>query len=1463
MSIYTSVSFSQPAAPTQLTVIPRYTSPIVIAVQWRDNSNNEDGFRIERREEGTTGWVFWTTIPSTMGTGQREWVDNTATPNKTWEYHICATNSTIGNSTYTDVSHGTSPNQVWPIHDGDHTILHTFGTPLNFGGFRYFHNGIDIGAGGKQVDAARGGIVTRVDNLAGGQLWLNVDFGAGLEGDVYAHTIVDATWGAGDFIAPGERIGTVSTVHFGMDPEANHVHWGDNHMHNLIPYTINTDRDPNMVSPVVSDINNDGRDFMIVPASANDHNNPREPAWGDVDFIVDAYDDMASSTNLMAAPFTLGFWIQSLVPGGDNVRNSTNPYQLIKFDFGLHDAQAAHPLENAVVYWNLNADIQGINTWQSCLSWIVTNTRGTDGSTGNVDANQFWRTNARKPALVEPNGSDAQVARENQEARFPDGTYNVHIILEDLVNKTDAVRSVIVDNSRPYVKRVKISSGAQPIYLAQWVWNTTTTQLELQPATFDAAAAFSALRTQDINIEVEFSEPMQTASIVSIAPLGGTPPTLTSSQMPREKAIWKGVVSNLDIADDGSDDGIHMITFDGTDLAGNSLLQITDRNPMGQDHHNRDAAGNMLGTVGTDNIHGFKIGPISGVIPITAIFMKQGLSDPITPTINEKVAAIQQALNTYYSEISYSSISFSVTGHGWYQLSHPHAWYYTVPQTPLIDLVQEAISSAETNGVDLSSSNYIMVVTDDLDPVHGEWSTNGGWPYKVTLASGWRLLAGGTMKLGSSDSRVTNLVGRWVGLIDLFEYPYVSTPRTFVGPWSHMGDRDNMVHILGWEKWRANWLDETGTATGKTLTRILKPVYSSPIVNQIHTLLPLDLNNNGKKMLAIEAGDRLHYTVEYRRRQNLDAALPDEGVLIVKANDYVKQGEGAAIVQESNVTAGNLTDATFILNATRNIFNDVGSGINVEVTSITPNQADIKINYQVPATQNDVYVNTYDDRWVTEDIWIDAPDLAGHFEANPLTVKDANEKPVIGQLNKVYGRVRNKGHADATNFEVQLGINTPWGPDGPWVTLRVETVALIQGQDHMSDDYYIISGDWTPASGEHSCVQLTVTGVANDINTGNNWTQENISEFVTSPGSPYAPVISSFRVENPYNETLPIFFKVDGIPASWSYSLTPDRLVIPSKGVGNVQITIQPNQAAPLCSNEQVTISAYVPQVDALSRLGAITLQIDLKNKGSIDQKSWMDCTENTEKDMKEPRNGTVLTGNFRKCVIQTQGCTDPKMPNTQVAVVYTAPDGTKAVHYVTTDENGCYVDMVSAGEPGEWQTQVVLPEADCRAGSQTTPQKLVNPGSGVWIGPWRYFISFGPNFPLSQFNTNYNPGFSLNAGVERLIRPKTYLAFIAGYHKFFGQSQDQHFIQTSINARYIYKEMPKYYAYLNAGTGAYKPLQGNVSLGFNIGTGITWKMTQKLGIDLNTDLHYLNLNGSSSNQATFLDFQLGIVWSL
>ncbi len=675
--------------------------------------------------------------------------------------------------------------------------------------------------------------------------------------------------------------------------------------------------------------------------------------------------------------------------------------------------------------------------------------------------------------------------------------------------------------------------------------------------------------------------------------------------------------------------------------------------------------------------------------------------------------------------------------------------------------MQEAITSAQAAGVAIANSDYVLVVTDET-VARTEWSTNGAWPYTVSGSPGWQLIAGATLNLASTDARVTNLAGRLVGLIDLFAHPEVTVARPFVGPWSHMSDKDTQVHVLGWEKWRVGWLDETGTATGKTLTRVAKPPTVSPIVNQSHTLLPLDSNGNGKKMVAIELADGLHYTATYRREDNLDTALPSAGVLVVKANDRVNQGEGPAIVQESPVTAGDLADAPFVLSAPRDEFDDVGSGVNIEVTSLNAAQAQIRLNYAVPATQNDVYVAAHDDHWKTEDIWVDAPDLLGNFAADPRTVRTANEKPVIGWVNKLVGRVRNQGRADATNFEVELEILEPWGSGGPWRSLDVKTVTLLQGQDTNPSDDFLIIVDWTPQAGTHTCVRLRVRTVANDVNSENNFTQENIHEFVTSPGSPYAPVTSRFQFENPFNEPLPILFRVDGLPDAWSYSIVPARPVLAAGAVGEAQITIQPNEEAPLCTGENVTLTAYAPRVDTLKRLGGLTLATHLKNAASVTASTRLDCPQGRDK--VAPDSVFVEKGRF--CRLVTRGCTDPALPNTQVAVVYTAPDGSIQVRYVTTDAAGCFEDLVTAAVPGLWQTEVVLEEEDCRAGDRTGRRPIFVPPFGA--GGLRYLGVFtGGNWPMGSMKDDYDPSFTFFAQGEWSVHPRWRLGVQIGFHEF------------------------------------------------------------------------------------------------
>lgn len=96
---------SAPIAPSGLTV----SNPTddTLDITWVDNSNNEDGFQLERSLDGTTGW----TIVTTTAAGVTTFTDGSVTAlndGTEYFYRVLATNATAGNSGYSNVDSGTT-----------------------------------------------------------------------------------------------------------------------------------------------------------------------------------------------------------------------------------------------------------------------------------------------------------------------------------------------------------------------------------------------------------------------------------------------------------------------------------------------------------------------------------------------------------------------------------------------------------------------------------------------------------------------------------------------------------------------------------------------------------------------------------------------------------------------------------------------------------------------------------------------------------------------------------------------------------------------------------------------------------------------------------------------------------------------------------------------------------------------------------------------------------------------------------------------------------------------------------------------------------------------------------------------------------------------------------------------------------------------------------------------------------
>ncbi|MBN1877401.1 MAG: fibronectin type III domain-containing protein [Anaerolineae bacterium] len=119
------VTPTPPTAPGNLAV--SLTSQTAITLTWTDNSDNEDGFKIERSPDGSSDWTQVGTVAADMTT-----YADTGLPCETpYDYRVVAYN-TDGTSAYSNVAHGTTtacPLSA-PAAPSDLTVLLTAQTAI-------------------------------------------------------------------------------------------------------------------------------------------------------------------------------------------------------------------------------------------------------------------------------------------------------------------------------------------------------------------------------------------------------------------------------------------------------------------------------------------------------------------------------------------------------------------------------------------------------------------------------------------------------------------------------------------------------------------------------------------------------------------------------------------------------------------------------------------------------------------------------------------------------------------------------------------------------------------------------------------------------------------------------------------------------------------------------------------------------------------------------------------------------------------------------------------------------------------------------------------------------------------------------------------------------------------------------------------------------------------------------------
>jgi len=355
--------------------------------------------------------------------------------------------------------------------------------------------------------------------------------------------------------------------------------------------------------------------------------------------------------------------------------------------------------------------------------------------------------------------------------------------------------------------------------------------------------------------------------------------------------------------------------------------------------------------------------------------------------------------------------------------------------------------------------------------------------------------------------------------------------------------------------------------------------------------------------------DSLYYLISVRRRVlgddlngDFPNGIPDEGVLIERVS------EGANPWVQVMGKGGNRNR----LWKAGDVYSSTTDGIEIRVTrKIDDDNYCVLVRYNQTAMQPDVMLFRWTqppgNTWETTDIWVDSPvngygvyrygtwnDLTG----NPVP-RGNGDDPAIGQVNRLYARVRNVGTLPATDVVVTWEITDPpgvgiagangWAVIGSVDKNDFPGLASIAPGDFV--DVYI---EWVPdfpvspedlAAGRfafHTCVRVKLNHVPGETVFGNqdgDGEQENIAYFQAVPpeegGSRFEDVIRLRNDDLVNPKTFHLSYESD-LPKDWVLDVNGgDRTVELGPGeVREIPILIEPVGPAVVGSVFGVDVSA-------------------------------------------------------------------------------------------------------------------------------------------------------------------------------------------------------------------------------------------------------------------------------------------------
>ncbi|MEE9443691.1 MAG: S8 family serine peptidase [candidate division Zixibacteria bacterium] len=699
------------------------------------------------------------------------------------------------------------------------------------------------------------------------------------------------------------------------------------------------------------------------------------------------------------------------------------------------------------------------------------------------------------------------------------------------------------------------------------------------------------------------------------------------------------------------------------------------------------------------------------VVRVALSDIMAGAAPPLTTVQN-----IMTNVENYIEDISYDVVDIQ-PDYTEVSLSQPSTHYYHPSRNVLIEMTQDVIDeliAADPNTFDKGTAatnddiDRLIIVLNDQN-FTDDYATTGPWPYDLPGGLTRRISVSVNSIYNDPDERFMHALGHHFGLIDLYPHPGVTFSTPHVDEWDNMAFPINGSDCMAWNKERATWI----TSQGSDIEYVPRPASGGETHRTIGINYVSGQDVNGQDIKAIAIGmtegattiedEDVFYFVEARSTHvgNPDEILPAEGVLIYYVNENIRQGEGPVIIRDNEPGTTTLTDAELAIGESYTV---TGRGLIITVNNGTGGaDRNIDIDYDPPETDNDVSITVGDPSYTSPDIWIDSQ-KDGFDEDNGRTPVDRGDNPVTGETNRIYYRIHNPGPGDAYDFYLYAKVSEPYHTAGGSADFNVDVDEVYFPQFATGSTPIVDYVEWTPAADydpstgkikAHSCVEVTIPNVFNDVNTNNNRAQQNLNEVPSTQASPYESVTYRFNFTNPEDTRELFYFRVEGVPNGWTSVLTPKKAHLNGKERISCILQITPPIDAPVCTEHRFEVTSWMVRGHTLIPVGGGTAQVDLRNRTEITLGAQtQECNYKILKSLAAVVHDPV--GRDTCEIINIQGCTNPPRPYEEIIIRYEDPSGYPIYRTVVTDEFGCYSDFYVVAQGGSWGVSAEYPGSDC-----------------------------------------------------------------------------------------------------------------------------------------------------------------------